>query len=430
MIDIDKHFLYISDLIGKSVVNAGSGKGIGRVSDIIVTNKAPYPEISSVLVKPGLFGKPVLAPWDSIEPFELPLRRLKIRDAAQLSDRGPAENEIAVCDTFMDKQILDLDGAKVIRVNDLHLLKENHKIWLVHMDVGMRGFLRRLGWLKIIDTVTNWLVSMRIQPRFLSWKHVQALPTTTQPDQSGQLKLKVVHQKLNTLHPADLSEILKDLSYYERIALFRSLDIVSAAETLEQLTPDSQKPLIECIDKAKIPGIIAKMSPDKAADMLAILSQRRRTEILKALPDDLREEMTRLSSHPEQTAGAIMTTDFITQPPTATVQQALDIIKQAAGTTEAIYYIYIVNPENVLQGVVTLRRIMQAAPETALSEIMNSKVKKISENAHKDNAIKLFIKYKFGSAPVVDSHGKLKGVILFKDAMTELLPQMEIRLPR
>lgn len=430
MIDIDKHFLYISDLIGKSVVNAGSGKGIGRVSDIIVTNKAPYPEISSVMLKPALFGKPVLVPWENIEPFELPLRRLSVKDVSLMSDRSLVESEIAVCDTFMDKQILDLDGAKVIRVNDLHLLKENHKIWLVHMDVGMRGFIRRLGWLGIIDTVTNWLVSMRIQPRFLSWKHVQALPTTAQPDQTGQLKLKVVHQKLNTLHPADLSEILKDLSYYERIALFRSLDAVSAAETLEQLTPDSQKPLIECIDKSKIPGIIAKMSPDKAADMLTILSQRRQNEILRSLPDELRDEMTRLTSHPEQTAGAIMTTDFITIPPSATVQQALDIIRKSVVNTEAIYYLYVVNPENILQGVVTLRRMLQSAPETPVTEIMNSRIKKVGENTHKDKAIKMFVKYKFGAVPVVDVHNKIKGVILFKDAMAELLPQMEIRLPR
>ena len=168
----------------------------------------------------------------------------------------------------MDKQIVDTFGAKVVRVNDLHFLRVDSRLRLVHVDVGFRGLMRRVGWEKMVDQALRWLFSYVLPNQFISWKYVQLLSG------SDLLHLSVSQKKLSHLHPADLADIIEDLSGRERSAIFHALDAETAAEALEEIDPKIQKALIETISVEKASDIVEEMSPSDAADLLGGSSRR------------------------------------------------------------------------------------------------------------------------------------------------------------
>jgi Mg2+ transporter MgtE len=267
----------------------------------------------------------------------------------------------------------------------------------------------------------NWIFTYKLPDQFVSWKYVQQLPSGTDHIGLVSLKLKTACQPLTTLHPADLSEILMDLNRYERIALFRSLDSKTAAEVLAELKSDIQKRLLENLEREKRYEVISQMLPDKAADLLSHLPPKRREDIMKHLPQSNTETIKGLLVHPEETAGSIMTTQFVTMQPEITVDEAINKLKEFASKIQSLYYVYVVDANQILLGVVTMRRLMASLPAAKLSEIMNTKVVKVKPNTEEKKITRTFIKYNFGAIPVVDSHNKLLGIIMFKDAVDKVL---------
>jgi CBS domain-containing protein/sporulation protein YlmC with PRC-barrel domain len=423
MIQDSKYFLYLTELLGAKVINSQSNRAVGRISDVLITPKEIYPEITALLVSGGLFRKKFIIPCDDLEPFALPVTKLYLKP-----DRRPAPfaqlpaNTFLLKDTFLDRQILDTGGCKVVRVNDLHLLKENNKIWVVHIDIGFRGIARRLGWLWWLDPLVEWIFSYKLPDRFVSWKYAQAIPSNGER-KLDKLTLRPAYQCLGELNPADLAEILTDLDRNERISTFKLLDPNTAAEALVDINPKAQKELIDAIDAEKRLEIVSRMPSDKAADLVSRLSRRKQEEILKQLPQPQSSEIKGLLSHPEQTAGALMTTDYIALDKETTVEQALAKIKEMASSKKPIYfyYIYVIDAEQALLGIVTLRRLLAAQPTAKLVEIMNSKMVKVKIGTHQAKIANTYVKYNFVALPVVDGQNKLKGIILLKDAIDKVL---------
>jgi CBS domain-containing protein/sporulation protein YlmC with PRC-barrel domain len=421
MISQIQHFLFLSDLLGKKVYKTQGNSAFGKIVEVIITPKEIYPEVTKLVISPGWFRTNIIINWDNIMPFDLPINRLIVKDGTSSQPFALSGNEMALKDSFMDKQILDVSGCKVVRINDLHLLKENNKIWVVHVDVGFRAILRRLEWEKRIDSVSNWIFSAKLPDQFVSWKHVQQLPSGADHIGLAPLKLKIASQPLTTLHPADLAEIIMDLDRYERVAFFRTLDIKNAAEVVSELKIDVQKKMFEGIDKEKRSELLSHMAPDKAADLLGHLNPKRREDILKRLLPDKAKNITSLLLHPEETAGSIMTTQFVALPKTFTVEQTLAKLKELAATVQALYYIYVLDENQSLLGVVTIRRLMAAQAAASLGEIMNTKIVKVKSNTEEKKITHTFIKYNFGAIPVVDAQNKLLGIIMFKDAVDKVL---------
>ncbi|MEW6026808.1 MAG: CBS domain-containing protein [Planctomycetota bacterium] len=467
MLSETKYFFFLSDILGRKI-KRGSGETLGRIVDmVILANPAKiYPEVTALVVSHGLLGRRLKVPITGIEPFELPIQHLYLKDGAVTEEfseparadacsGGPTNGSaLLVRETFLDKQILDTAGCKVVRVNDIHLLKEKNYIWVVHVDIGFRGIVRRLGWLEMMDTVMEWVFSYKPNERFVSWKCVSALPQSGER-KTDTLALAPTYQCFTDLNPADMADILNDINRDERIAMFKLLDANIAADAIVELNPKVQKELFESLDKSGRSRIIALMADNKLADLLNHLGRRRADEIIRQLIPEKADKIKGLLLHPEQTAGALMTTRYIALNNDLTVPEAFTRANEMIASSADMYFynIYVVDAEQNLLGVVPLRKLLLAytsaaaraaeppqppqeptavatAPATApqpvvtplpapqkLSDIMTAKIIKIKPLTRQHKIVDLIRKYNFTALPVVDGQNKLKGIVLLKDAL-------------
>jgi CBS domain-containing protein len=399
----EKDFYFISELLGRKVV-APDGRVIGRTSDVIVEWVDPYPLVVGLAVRRRFSHATAVLPWSCVTAIE-PTLICSLRVDAAAAPPSAAET-IRLRAEVLDKQIVDTFGAKVVRVNDLHLLRINSQLRLVHFDVGLRGLMRRLGWEKGLMHALQWLFSYELTDNLIGWKNVQLLPG------AGSLKLNVPHKELSNLHPAELADILEDLSNYDRTAIFRSLDAETAAEALEEIDdPKLQQALIEDMPIERASDILEEMSTSDAADLLADLPSETAEEILEEMDEERAEDLRELLGHPEETAGGMMTTALLSLAPGDTVETALRRWREAEPELDIIYYIYITDPSETLTGVVSMRELLRADPEQALSAIQETRLVTVPLDASEDEVVDTIIKYGLRALPVVDEADRLKGAI-------------------
>jgi magnesium transporter len=417
-----KDFYFFNDFLNRRVYNP-SGLKVGKVSDLVAERAEPYPMIIGLVVRTKGGEKSrrpdhgrFYLPWEKIvriEPritcLEEGLRGLKIS--------LPEKDIILLREEVMDKQIVDTFGAKVVRVNDLHFLRVDSRLRLVHVDVGFRGLMRRVGWEKGVDWALRWLFSYDLPNQFISWKYVQLLSG------SDLLQLSVSQKKLSHLHPADLADIIEDLSGRERSAIFHALDTETAAEALEEIDPKIQKVLIETIPVEKASDIVEEMSPSDAVDLLADLPEERAEEILEGMEQEKAEDLRELLVHPDETAGGLMTTAYLSLNPKVTVEAAVARLRAEAPNLDIIDYIYVVDEEEVLLGVVSIRDLLTAHSHQSLFEIQASRVVSVKLNEDQNEVVEAFAKYGFRAMPVVDEGSHLKGVIGFRSVLDVLAPE-------
>lgn len=403
-----KDFYFFSEFLNRRVFTP-SGQTLGKIFDLIAERVEPYPLIIGMIIRRNQKRKLYL-PWEKIqqvEPKILCFEAIMKDQEALLKE----ENIIFLREEVLDKQIVDTFGAKVVRVNDLHFLRVDSRLRLVHVDVGFRGLMRRVGWERAMDKVLKWLFSYVLPNQFISWKYVQLLSG------SDLLQLSISQKKLSHLHPADLADIIEDLSGRERSAIFHALDPETAAETLEEIDPKIQKALIETIPVEKASDIVEEMSPSDAADLLADLPEERAEEILEGMEEKKAEDLRELLGHPEETAGGLMTTAYLHLPPHTPVEIAMVRLRAEAPNLDIVDYIYIVDEEGMLQGVVSIRDLLTASPHQLLSEIKGPRVVSVRLEEDQKEVVEAFAKYGFRALPVVDEENHLKGVISFRSIL-------------
>ncbi len=409
-----KDFYFLSDFLNRGVHDP-SGRRVGKLSDLAAERAEPYPMIVGMMVRTKGRGKRIYVAWEKIGRIEpritLSGEGLPISEAS-----FPQKDIILLREEVMDKQIVDTFGAKVVRVNDLHFLRVDSNLRLVHVDVGFRGLMRRVGWEKIVDQVLRWLFSYVLPNQFISWKYVQLLSG------SDLLQLSVSQKKLSHLHPADLADIIEDLSGRERSAIFDALDTETAADTLEEIDPKIQKSLIEEIPVEKASDIVEEMSPSDAVDLLADLPEERAEEILEGMEQEKAEDLRELLVHSEETAGGLMTSAYLSLSPGVTVEAAITRLKARAPDLDIIDYVYVVDEDEVLHGVVSIRDLLTTSPHQPLSEIEASRVVSVKPDADEKEVVEAFAKYGFRALPVVDEENRLRGVIGFRSVLEVLAP--------
>jgi CBS domain-containing protein len=425
-----KDFYFFSDFLNRGVYNP-LGQKMGKLLDLVAERAEPYPMIIGMLVqtrggeKSRRFGTTVVPTPDRGRiylSFEKIVRMepqitLSQGELHHLQTPLPQKNIILLREEVMDKQIVDTFGAKVVRVNDLHFLRVDSNLRLVHVDVGFRGLMRRVGWEKMMDQVLRWLFSYDLPNQFISWKYVQLLSG------SDLLHLSVSQKKLSHLHPADLADIIEDLSGRERSAIFHALDTETAADTLEEIDPKIQKSLIEEIPVEKASDIVEEMSPSDAVDLLHDLPKERAKEILEGMEQEKAEDLRELLVHPEETAGGLMTTTYLSLLPGVTIETAIARLKAEAPNLDIMDYIFVVNEEEVLMGVVSIRDLLTGQSHQTLSEIQPSRVVSVKPHEDQKEVVEAFAKYGFRALPVVDEEGHLKGVIGFRSVLNVLAPE-------
>jgi CBS domain-containing protein/sporulation protein YlmC with PRC-barrel domain len=403
-------------LLGRRVVDPGR-HALGRVVDLVAELREQDPPITGLILAGPHKTRRHLS-WTWVE--EMLPDSVKVRSGAldSLSDPTISTGEFLLRKGLLDKQIVDTAGAKVVRINDLHLHRRNGNLVLARVDVGMRGLLRRLGLLRVTAAVIQWLFGYTLPDNLIAWRLVQ--PVGSQ----DILRLKFSQTRLARLHPADLADIIEDLDRPERDQVFRALDIEVAAEVLEEADPRVQVQLIQQMTAEKASDVLEQMSPTEATDLLQELEEPHAQSLLQEMEPEAAQDVRCLLPHDEETAGGMMTTSFFSQPPQATVEQALESLRREAADLDVIYYIYVEDNRGQLVGAVNLRELLTSHPQAPLESIMIKRVVTAALGDKKSDIADLFAKYGLRALPVVDEEGRIHGVIRFKSLLEAVAPHL------
>ncbi len=413
--------LYLSQAIGRPVLDA-NGEPIGKVADLIVAVGDRYPPVTGLVVLTD--RRRIFLPWTSVDHLDAAGARLRTQtiDIGKFQQRP---NEILLRADLMDKQIVDIDGRKVVRVNDLRLDEIEGKLHLVAVDVGAAGLLRRLGVERGWRTIARNL-RLGVPERYIDWEDVDPVETSI-----ASIKLRVPHAGLAELHPADLATIIDQLAPKDRAGVLAALDDEAAADVFEEMEPETQVEVLEDLDPARAADILEEMSPDDAADLVADLSDETREELLALMERDEAEELGELLAYPEDTAGGMMTTEFVALPASLTCAQAIDRLRELEPDAETIYYVYVTDDEDRLVGVLSLRDLIVARPDTSVAEVMIPEPVTVGVLADEDEVAEVVAHYNLLAVPVVDASSHLVGIVTVDDAMDAILPDAwRKRLPR
>jgi len=373
-------------------IAVGTGEDAGRVAGLVVKTRKGLEVVSTKDVR-----------WT-------PSGALELRPEAALSLLQGDENFILLRQDLLDRQIIDVHGRKVVRVNDVNLRwqpnGDGEQLCVMEVEVGLRGGIRRLLSGTLPKRTLENLVS-RLPPRVIPWNFVDMIEV----DPTRRVKLNIEHERLAQLHPSDIADILEDLAPAEREAVLRTLDEEVAAETLEEVEPKLQKSLVQALDSETAAGIVEEMDPSAAADLLAELPEERSEAILEEMDPEERQEVKELLEFREDSAAGRMTTEYVAVPVSATVADGIRALRGFEGDPETITEIYLIDSGEVLRGVVPLARLVLARPEARLEVLTEPRFICVEFDQHENEVAELFDKYNLRALPVIDKAGKLVGVV-------------------
>jgi len=405
-----KMFLFFSELHGRTVVDS-EGRTVGKLADLKVLLGELFPRITTLVVRKRRGKKLSALNWNDVESLNGRLVSLKPGAENRFAPLEVGNEEILLREDLLDKQVVDTFGAKIERVNDVHLLIVNRDLRIVHVDFGVRGILRRLGWLKTIDRFTNWLFAYSLPDKIISWKYIQPLAS----DPKRNLKLNVTIRKLQELHPSDIADIIEELDKANRSSVFKMLDLETAAETLQEMDPKLHLSLIETTSEEKISDILEEMEPDEATDILADLPEEKKQRLIRTMEKPYRQTVEELLKFEEGTAGSIMTKDFIALRRDSTIGAAIEEFRRTTHPLETVAYLYVTDEEKHPLGVITLRHLLLCDRQEVLGKLMNPHLIKVDCDDDLETVAELFAKYKFIELPVVDKENTLQGIITLQD---------------
>jgi len=408
-------FLFFSELIGRPVL-AADGTRLGRLADLVAATGEPYPPVESLVVRSGQAR--LQFPWSAVERLE---GRIVLRAEARGAPPPPQPppDRIPLGEEILDRQIVDVHDAKLVRVNDLHFLEVKGALRVAHVDVGFRGLVRRLGWERLVDRVVGLVRPAAPYLRaeqLVSWKLVQPLDSSP-----GKVRLEVAQRLLAQLHPADLAEIMEELDRDQRQVLLGRLDVETAAEALEETSPELAAQLLEEVAPERAADILEEMAPDEAADVLSELPGETREELVEAMERPEAREVQELLSYPRDSAGGLMTPDRVQLLPDATVADAFAEVRRRAEEVPLVYEVFVVDAAGLLKGLVTLKDLILAEPSTPLSRLLREAPAAVQvEDGLRDVALAA-AKYNMLSVPVVDAAGRLRGMVTIDDILAEVV---------
>lgn len=411
---------YLSNLLAQKVLSSAGGSVLGKVRDLVIDLDAPQPEVVTLIYRRLWSTELWCLPWKDVDQVDESGIILKPapRFPVLLSEHPLSPSQVRLKEFLLDKQIVDVDGAKVERVNDLQFISSNGKLLLATVDVGLRGILRRLGFENAIVRFCEWFFDYHLKERFISWHFVQPLADL------NRLRLQVPLSQFSKLHPADLADIIEDMDVHERKAMVEALNEEILADALEEMDPKVQVSIVRALNPEKAADIIEEMAPDEAADLIADLPRETVDGIFREMDADYEEKVKGLLAHDEDEAGGLMTTQYLTVTPNTLIIDALAYIRRSADESDVIYYIYVVDDEGKLLGVVNLRELLSHEIFTPVERIMTTRMITARIDDDAENLANLFAKYGFRGLPVVDDEGKIKGVVRFKALLEVLAPHL------
>jgi len=400
---------YLSQILGNKVKDSAENV-VGRLLDVVVKQDAGvYSPVEFLLVKEKKTKKECLIPYKYVENFGLKEITLKTL-YCNIITNSEIENYLFLEKDVLDQQIVDIDGVRIVRVNDLKIGNFQEKMCILGIDISFNGILRRLG-LEKLDFLGLFKATL------IEWRKVQPI--------HGRLQLKTLADGLVKLHPADLANLVEKLNLNDGSILLRTLDKATAARVMEELHPEVQKILVKRWGPEKASELISKMSVDELADLMQSLSDEEAREILEKLPPDTKmQKVKKFLEYEEDTAGGLMSAEYITAHPETTVAEVISKIKKVFSEFASIHFIYIIDREGKIQGVVSVRRLLVSDKDQTMEKIMRSALKMPVATVGQDilEIASLMTKYNLMSIAVVDDNQKLLGLITVDDLMRHFVP--------
>jgi magnesium transporter len=406
----DRKFL-LSELIGAKVMLRE--KKIGSLLDLMIIETGKLPEVRNfIITRP--FGNPsLLIPWERLLTLE-PQKLVIDVDDLKKFEQPPPDDAILLRDHILDKKVLDTEDAEVEVVYDIRLVERNAKLYVTDVDTSKASRLRRLGF-----GFLSGALAPKEDPResgSISWMYVQPLPSHISSFK-GDVKLKVLKETLAEIHPVDLADILEELDHDQRVMVFTSLDHEQASDTLEEIEPQVQRDIISSLSTEKVVRLINDMTPGQAADVLAVLPTPDAQEILEALNPDTAKKIQSIVSKQEEKVLHYTTQKILKFTPDTTVEYVQNDYPRHARGKDVIMYVYVVDEQDTLLGVIDLKELLQADDKALLKDIMVENVISLNTESTLKEAAQSFARYDFRALPVIDENNRLAGIIPYRDVM-------------
>ena len=408
----EAQYLRVSELVDRKV-RTEAGTALGRLQDFVFVDDPKYAEVTHLLVRRPFGRPPMKVPWSQVvtmDPSETVVRDLPGTTQYE-SIEDPGE-QLLLRDRILDKRILDTRGLGIDVVYDIQLLKAGSQLFVVAAVIGPDARRRRLGlWGKVAASVSNGSAPEERIP----WKYVQPVgPDLTST--AGDVRLTVTREALGKIPPEDAADILEELSREERITLFNALDAEAAAHALEATEPRVQREIIADTDVARLGQIITHLSPVEIADIVSILPDEDARELRGMLKGEIASKVASIVEQHDVPALTIAIHTFLEFPGELTVEEAFARFRQEAPKCLVTMYIYVVDTDRHVRGVVDINELLQADPAKRLEEIMTQGLVVVSPQTMRTRVLEIFRKYRFRAIPVVDDSRQILGVIREKDA--------------
>jgi magnesium transporter len=406
--------IYLSRMLGKPVLDA-KGEEIGHISDVAIATGEVFPRVTSLAFK-GPDRTPFMLSWRKyVDDFDGERIQLNVPQSdLRFSYLQP--DEVLLAGDLMNKQIVDTQGMKVVRVNDLKLSESRNQLRLLGAEVGARGILRGLS--PALERSADWVARRfggKLSENLIAWNYMDLLERDL-----SQVKLSVTHKRLDELHPADVADILEQLSPSQRAAVFTHLDNESAADTISELEDELQADVIDDLSESRASDLLAEMDPDDAADIIGDLPYDKAERLLRLMGVADASSIRSLLGYKDKTAGGIMTPEVTTVTEDMTVQQVIEKLRAESAEHESVYYVYVVEDACRLSGVISLRDLLMASPETLVSDIAKRDLFTAHVDDDQEDVAEQMSKYDLLALPVLDENGCLLGIVTVDDALDVL----------
>lgn len=403
--------LYLTELLGLKVFDL-KGRRIGVVKDAALVPLVDPVRVDRYLIGGGYSWLTVR--YDQIQSISL--NGIYLRDEI-LTPYHSDEYMLRLARDLLDQQIIDAQGRKVVRINDLTLELRNddgvEQLWVLEVDIGIRSIFRRV----LQGLPPRWIrrVQTRIPPRSIRWEFCNIL----EPDPQRRLRLNISNRLLENMHPADLADIVEELSPKDREAIFENIDSETAADALSEVEPDIQARILESLETETAADIVEEMSPDEAADVLAELKEETSDEILEEMESQPKADVEELMEFDEDTAGGMMNTEYVALPEDATVADALRALRSNEELLENLNTLFLIDGEERLKGAVPLARLFLHEGATPLKSLAAETLISVNVDEQQDRVTETFDKYNLLTLPVLEGD-RLAGVITADDIISVL----------
>ncbi len=401
--------LYLSQMMGKPVVDA-NGEKIGTISDLAISTGEVFPRITSLAFQ-GPGKVPFMISWRKyVDEFDEDGIRLSV-ESHDIRFSYLQPDEVLLARDLLNRQIVDTQGLKVVRVNDLKLSQSGTQLRLLGAEVGARGILRGLApWLERAVVAVAKAFGKRVDEQIIAWNYMDLLDRDL-----SEVQLSVTHKRLDELHPADVADILEQLDPKQRANVFQHLDDAQATEAISEMEDEYQAEFIDELDDARAAGLLGSMDPDDAADIVRDLSYEKAETLLRLMGVEDATEIRQLLGYKDGTAGGMMTPQFVAVHEDTTVGETIEVLREPEDHP-TVHYVYVLNEYDQLTGVLSLRTLVLTDDAKPVGSVMFEDIITATPDETEEDVAADIFKYDLPAMPVVDERGGLLGIVTTDDA--------------